>query len=46
MSYNAQNINSKIEIIQHNTARKIPVIHSYLEIAFKANIDFILMQEP
>jgi hypothetical protein len=46
MSYNAQNINSKIEIIQHNTARKIPVMHSCLEIAFKANIDFILMQEP
>jgi hypothetical protein len=46
MSYNAQNINLKIEIIQYNTARKIPVMHSCLEIAFKANIDFILMQEP
>src|SRR5450432_3672408 len=46
MSYNAQNNNSKIEIIQYNTARLIPVIYSYLEIAFKANIDFILIQEP
>jgi hypothetical protein len=45
MSY-AQNNNSKIEIIQHNTARKIPVMHSCLEIAFKANIDFVLIQEP
>jgi hypothetical protein len=27
-------------------ARLIPVIHSCLEIAFKANIDFILIQEP
>jgi hypothetical protein len=43
MSYNAQNINLKIEIIQYNTARKIPVMYSYLEIAFKANIDFILI---
>jgi len=45
MNY-AQNNNSKIEIIQHNTARQIPVIYSYLEIAFRANIDFILIQEP
>jgi hypothetical protein len=45
MSY-AQNNNLKIEIIQHNTARKIPVMHSCLKIAFKANIDFILIQEP
>ena len=45
MNY-AQNNNSKIEIIQHNTARQIPVMHSCLEIAFRANIDFILIQEP
>jgi hypothetical protein len=45
MSY-AQNNNSKIEIIQHNTARQIPVMHSCLEMAFKANIDFVLIQEP
>jgi hypothetical protein len=42
MNY-AQNNNSKIEIIQHNTARQIPVMHSCLEIAFRANIDFILI---
>jgi hypothetical protein len=45
MSYNAQSNNSKIEIIQHNTARLIPVMHSCLETAFKANTDFILIQE-
>jgi hypothetical protein len=45
MSY-AQNNNSKIEIIQHNTARQILVMHSCLEIAFNANIDFVLVQEP
>jgi hypothetical protein len=43
MSYNAQNNNLKIEIIQYNTARKILVMYFCLEMAFKANIDFILI---
>ena len=46
MSYYTQNNNSKIEIIQHNTARQVPIMHTCLEIAFKANIDLILIQEP
>ena len=41
-----QDNNSKIEILQHNTARKIPAMHITLELAFKANIDFVLLQEP
>ena len=46
MSYYTQNNNSKIEIIQHNTARQVPIMHTCREIAFKANIDLILIQEP
>jgi Endonuclease-reverse transcriptase len=49
ISYYTQNNNlktGKIEIIQHNAARQIPVMHSYLEIAFKASIDFVLIQKP
>ena len=38
--------NSKIEIIQHNTARLPPVMHTCLELAYKAKIDFVLIQEP
>jgi len=45
MSYNALN-HLKIEITQYNTARQVQIMHSCLEIAFKANIDFVLIQEP
>jgi hypothetical protein len=44
--YNQNNNNSKIEILQHNTARSIPIMHTCLEIANKSNIDFVLIQEP
>ena len=40
------NSNAKIEIIQHNIARLPPVMHTCLELAHKAKIDFILIQEP
>ena len=38
--------NSKIEIMQYNTARSIPIMHSCLESAFQAKTDFLLIQEP
>jgi hypothetical protein len=46
ISYYTQNNNLKIEIIQYNAARQIPVMHSCLGIAFKASIDFVLIQKP
>jgi len=38
--------NSKIEIIQHNIARLPPIMYTCLELAYKAKIDFVLIQEP
>ena len=46
MSYSDPSSNSKVEILQHNINRQVPVIHIYLEVAYKANIDFILIQKP
>jgi hypothetical protein len=46
MSYYNPYNNSNIEVIQHNTARLVPAMHTCLERAFKANIDFVLIQEP
>src|SRR5271170_1342315 len=45
MDYNATSI-QKIEIYQHNTARSIPIMHTVLELALEATIDFVLIQEP
>jgi len=39
------NTNSRIFIMQHNTARSTNIMHSYLEIAIKSTIDFVLIQE-
>ena len=44
MSYNISN-HFKISIIQHNCARNIVNIYTYLEIGLERNIDFILVQE-
>ena len=47
MDYNATTNNiQKIEIYQHNTARSIPIMHTVLELALEATIDFVLIQEP
>ena len=37
--------NSRISIMQHNTARSTNIMHSCLEIAIKTSIDFVLIQE-
>ena len=37
--------NSRISIMQHNTARSINIMHSCLEIVTKSSIDFVLIQE-
>ena len=37
--------NSRISIMQHNTARSTNIMHSCLEIAIKSSIDFVLIQE-
>jgi hypothetical protein len=39
-------ISSKIEILQNNTDRIPQAMHTSLELAFKATIDFVLIQEP
>src|SRR6266511_2741109 len=44
MSYNISNY-FKISIMQHNCARNIANIHTYLKIGLKRNIDFILIQK-
>jgi len=36
-------LQSKISILQHNTARRKEIMESTLEIAIKSNIDFILI---
>ena len=47
MDYNDNYHNiHKIEIYQHNTARSIPIMHTVLELALEATIDFVLIQEP
>lgn len=46
MDYNDNYNIQKIEIYQHNTARLIPVMHTVLELALEAAIDFVLIQEP
>jgi hypothetical protein len=38
--------NYKIEILQNNTDRILEAMHTSLELAFKATIDFVLIQEP
>jgi len=40
------NSNTKVEIIQYNIARLTLVMHTCLELIYKAKIDFILIQEP
>ena len=46
MSYNNDSSNYKIEIVQHNTNRQIPVMHTCLELAYRTRVDFVLIQEP